>query len=85
MSSFGISSPEIQANVSICNVIYLSVTISIYIVCLLSCIRLCDPMDCSPPQAPLSMEFPGKNTGMDCCILLQGVLTGPMQIRGPEY
>ena len=24
-------------------------------------------------QAPLSMEFPGKNTGVDCCFLLQGI------------
>ena len=34
------------------------------------CLTLCDPMDCDPPgdlmdcslQAPLSMDFPGKNT-----------------------
>ena len=29
-------------------------------------------MDCSPPQASLSMEFSRKNTGMDCHFLLQG-------------
>ena len=27
-------------------------------------------------QAPLSMEFSGKNTGVDCCFLLQGI-SGP--------
>ena len=32
----------------------------------------CDPMDCSPP-APLSMEFPSKNTGLGCQFLLQGI------------
>ena len=25
-------------------------------------------------QAPLSMEFPGKNTGMGCHFLLQGIV-----------
>ena len=29
-------------------------------------------MDCSP-QAPLSMDFPGKNTGVGCHFLLQGI------------
>ena len=27
-------------------------------VCAQSCRTLCDPMDCCPPQAPLSMGFP---------------------------
>ena len=25
------------------------------------------------PQAPLSMDFPGKNTGVGCHFLLQGI------------
>ena len=25
-------------------------------------------------QAPLSMDFPGKNTGVDCHLLLRGIL-----------
>ena len=47
-----------------------------------SCLILCDPMNrgtgrlqstgCSPPT-PLSMGFSGKNTGMDCHSLLQGI------------
>ena len=40
---------------------------------------LCNTMHCSPPgssvahQAPLSMDSPGKNTGVGCHILLQGI------------
>ena len=37
-----------------------------------SCPALCDPMDCSP-QAPLSWDSPGKNTGAGCHALLQGL------------
>ena len=35
-------------------------------------LTVCDSMDCSH-QAPLSMGFPGKNTGVGCCALLQGI------------
>ena len=40
-----------------------------------SCLTLCDPMDSSSrgAQAPLSMDSPGKNTGMGCHLLLQGL------------
>ena len=37
-----------------------------------SCLTLCDPMDCVARQAPLSWDFPGKNTGVGCHFLLQG-------------
>ena len=37
-----------------------------------SCPALCSLMDCSH-QAPLSMEFPRQDTGVDCHFLLQGV------------
>ena len=33
--------------------------------CMLSRVRLCDPVDCSPHQAPLSTGSLGKNTGVD--------------------
>ena len=38
-----------------------------------SCPTLCDPMDCSPPGS----SVPGKNTGMGCHLLLQGLLHQP--------
>ena len=34
------------------------------------CLTICDPMNCS--QAPLSMGFSWKNTGVGCHFLLQG-------------
>ena len=37
-----------------------------------SCLTLCDPMDCSP-QAPHPWDSPGKNIGVGCRALLQGI------------
>ena len=34
------------------------------------CPTLCDPMYCIARQAPLSMDFPGNNTGVGCRFLL---------------
>ena len=44
-------------------------------VCLVaqSCPTLCDPMDCSPPSSSVHGDSPGKNTGVDCQALLQGI------------
>jgi len=38
-----------------------------------SCLILCDPMDCSPSVSYVNGIFPGKNTGVDCYALLQGI------------
>ena len=40
-------------------------------VCLLSCVTLCDPVDWGPSAS--SVHFPGKNTGVSCHFLLQGI------------
>ena len=40
------------------------------------------PMDCSPPRLLCSWDFPGKNTGMGCHFLLQGIL--PTQRLNPH-
>ena len=37
-----------------------------------SCPTLCNPVDCNPPGS-LSWESPGKNTGVGCHSLLQGI------------
>ena len=37
------------------------------------CLTLCDPMDCSPPGFSVRGDFPGKNTGVGCHALLQGI------------
>ena len=38
-----------------------------------SCLTLCDLMDCSPPGSSVHADSPGKNTGMSCYALLQGI------------
>ena len=43
-------------------------------VCALSHVQLFwDPMDCSPPGSSIHGIFPGKNTGVGCHFLLQGI------------
>ena len=34
---------------------------------------LCDPMDCSPPGSSVHGDSPGKNSGVGCHALLQGI------------
>ena len=52
-------------------------------VCLVtqSCPTLCDPMDCSPPGSSVHEDSPGKNTGVGCHFLLQGIF--PTQGSNP--
>ena len=38
-----------------------------------SCLTLCNPMDCSPPDSTVHGTFPGKDTGVSCLFLLQEV------------
>ena len=38
-----------------------------------SCLTLCDPMDGSPPGSSVHGDFPGKNIGVRCHALLQGI------------
>ena len=38
-----------------------------------SCPTLCDPMDCSLPGSSAQWDSPGKNTGVGCHALLQGI------------
>ena len=37
------------------------------------CLTFCDPMDCSPPGSSVNGDSPGKNTGVGCHSLLQGI------------
>ena len=46
-----------------------------------SCPALCDPMDCSLPGSSVLGDFPGKNTGVGCHTLLQGIV--PTQGSNP--
>ena len=38
-----------------------------------SYLTLCDPMDCILPGSSIHGDFLGKNTGVGCCFLLQGI------------
>ena len=38
-----------------------------------SCLTLCNPLDCSPPGSSVHVNSPGRNTGVGCHALLQGV------------
>ena len=46
-----------------------------------SCPTHCNPMDCSQPGSPVHRIFPGKNIGMGCHFLLQGIF--PTQVFNP--
>ena len=46
-----------------------------------SCPTLCDPMDCSPPGCSVHGDSPGKDTGVSCHALLQGIF--PIQGLNP--
>ena len=45
-----------------------------YLVTQLS-LTLCDPMDSSPPVSSVHGDAPGKNTGVGCHFLLQGIFS----------
>ena len=47
-----------------------------------SCLTLCDPMDCSLPGSSVHGDSPGKNTGVCCHALLQGIF--PTQGSNPS-
>ena len=38
-----------------------------------SCLTLCDPMDCSPTRLLCPWDSPGKDNGVSCHALLQGI------------
>ena len=45
------------------------------------CLTLCVPVDCSPPGSSVHGDSPGKNTGVGCHALLQGIF--PTQWSNP--
>ena len=47
-----------------------------------SCPTLCNPVNCSPPGFSVHGDFPGKNTGVGCHFLLQGIF--PTQGLNPH-
>ena len=52
----------------------LSASYTIYMcACVLSRVRLCDLMDCRPARLLCQWDYPGKNTGVGCNFVLQGI------------
>ena len=49
------------------------------VLCLVTLLRLtlCDTTDCSPPRFSAHADSPGKNTGVGCHALLQGIFPTP--------
>ena len=47
----------------------------IAVLCLITqtCLTFYDPMHCSLPGSSVHGDSPGKNTGVGCCALLQGI------------
>ena len=75
----GISPQRVSLSRQPQNMVLCSVTLFLYDApaCLVaqSCPNLCDPMDCSPPGFSVHGDSPGKNTGVGCHVLLQGIFT----------
>ena len=46
------------------------------------CLALCNPIDCSPPGSSVHEGSPGKNIGVRCHALLQGIF--PTQGSNPS-
>ena len=40
-----------------------------------SCLTLCNPLECSPPGSSVDEDSPGKNIGVGCHALLQGIFS----------
>ena len=51
-----------------------------YVLCLVTQL-FCNPMDCSPPGSSVHGDSPGKNTGVGCQVLPQGIF--PTQGSNP--
>ena len=53
------------------------------VLCLVTqlCLTFCDSMDCSPPGSSVHGNSPGKDTGLGCHALLQGIF--PTQGKNP--
>ena len=79
-------SPSFSNNVCICNcngIFFNNWTVRSTVLCLVSqsCPTLCDRMDCSPPVSSVHGDSPGKNIGVDCHAIFQGIF--PTQGSNP--
>jgi len=71
----------------VCVCVYVCVCVGVCVcavLCLVaqSCLTLCNPMDCSLPDSSVHGDSPGKNTGVGCHFLLQGIFPTQESNRG---
>ena len=66
--------------IKICALKHWSVYMCVYVyVCMHTCLvaqlcpTFCNPTDCSPPGSSVHGDSPGKDSGVDCHALLQGI------------
>ena len=52
-----------------------SFSVPLCVLCAQSCLILCSPMDYSLPGFTVHGNFPGKNAGVGCHFLLQGIFS----------
>ena len=55
--------------------LWLAGTLWLHVLIVQSCPTFCDPMDCSLPGFPVHGDSPGKNHGVGCLALLQGIFS----------
>ena len=58
-----------------------------HMLCLVAqlCLTLCNPVDCSPPGSSVPRDSPGKDTGVGCHALLQGIFPTQGSNPGPRH
>ena len=61
------AAPETEILLGLC------VSVCVHAKLLQLCLSLCDPSDCSPPGSSVHGDSPGKNNGVACHALLQGI------------
>ena len=64
---------ELQFSLNICTGVRLQCHACLCAKSLQSCLTLLGPMDCSPPSSSVHGDSSGKNTGVGCHALFQGI------------
>ena len=83
---YGSTSSEAYALSTCCHILFMFLCVCVFVHMharsLQLCLTLCDPMDCSLPGSSVHEDSPGKNTGVGCHALFQGIfLTQESNLR----
>ena len=66
-------SAQLPKLIKLLRAVHVTVCICVHAKLFQLCPTLCDPMDCSLPGSSVHGDSPGKNTGVGCPALLQGI------------